>query len=373
MGTKTLVLSFNRSASDDIRRRAHVDDLFCYITNIDALIHKLLPNSYQLAKMFDISDRKEFDKLLSLTRIKYRRGLQEELMEFLSCDSMAPDPDVALMVKEADSGVWSCFEYRRYKALQLDILGDYIRKNNVGLLCVDESQDCMISLLQMILKVRNLVQLIFVGDKHQTLYRFMYCKPCTDVIQFDMEVELTTTYRFSEKVCEYLRNSQCGPQKVVSSKRYETLIYKASSVEGEAFTSIAHTRIFKNWEDVIHDCDKMMKLGRPVISYSPSVAKRIMDNLNAYKDNKEEKLHRIFQKLTVPRVLEIILELCSEKMGDLVEYTTVHGLKGQERDIVYVSKTCRVQYKKSDHRTTDDECLEYVALTRAKSVLIIED
>jgi len=266
---------------------------------------------------------------------------------------------------------------------------------------------------------------IFVGDKHQQIYSFRGSKNALEKIDCDVEFYLSTSFRFNKSICEYantlLDNFKGEEVKIDSIGDNTDINIKSSgyiSRTNASLISIIAKRIetrkpfvtVRNPEEIFNltievyyflnnDCDSIKK-NRFLKDFSSEddlsdyakevedfelkaaikVAKEYKENIFHFKDI-ATKFYKAWQNKESNGF--------EKRVEEILFLTTAHTSKGLEWDKVFVADdfndfadlildmgfTSLEEFKKEQKKNSKSELLDefnlfYVAITRARKVLV---
>lgn len=235
---------------------------------------------------------------------------------------------------------------------------------------IDEAQDLTpttLNILDLVLKWRSLEKrppLALFGDSSQqinawngavnALNKLKY--RCSESKVTRVELTLTKSFRFGPDVAK-LRNFM-----------------------------VSCTRFRQDWSDMTASGRKKT----PILEWTPDMVPAVIKNktvtvlcrshntlrdlaLNAHdKDVKnvfiKNLTHEVWNKVPISTKKE--LRTKGEKKGSVV-FQTIHAMKGEESDVVYVAQDVLEWFRKSNEAVSQEEvCLAIVALTRVKTTAL---
>ncbi|KAG5176187.1 P-loop containing nucleoside triphosphate hydrolase protein [Tribonema minus] len=187
------------------------------------------------------------------------------------------------------------------------------------LIIVDEAQDLNLVMISMMRQIHHAATMVYIGDSAQAIYGFMECTDVKHTLQQQyIDWTLYTTFRFGQKVCDYVNERRL----CVSP-------------------AVAHPQNFDTTIEVIDNIETIMPGPHTVLL--PSAWDK-----------------RLFKKVDKLKALEILGKINLTDASESIVLSTVHGYKGLEAERVVV--TCSVRNARND----DELKLLYVAVTRAR-------
>jgi UvrD-like helicase C-terminal domain/AAA domain len=247
--------------------------------------------------------------------------------------------------------------------------------------------------------------LVVVGDKFQNIYGWRGAVNLMDKLEWP-ESSLSKSFRFGQAVAdlanEVLRENKTGAYRtsIVGFEDADTEVLAAQEWFAKDKGDIVTTRIYRTNAHLISDAIVDILAGNRVAlqidvknfvrclesgialknGEKSKVKHDVFLGFDSWKEFKEEaeydpecnKLYNIIQGGEVYRILSTLRDYHPPKTYD-VKYSTAHKMKGLEDDVVILAEDFPSPLDKSGNwvgLSQEEQNLLYVALTRAKKVLV---
>lgn len=246
--------------------------------------------------------------------------------------------------------------------------------------------------------------MVAVGDKFQAIYGWRSAVNAMDLVSWP-ESALTKSFRFGQSVAdlanEILRDNKTGEYrtKMQGFEKVDTKIMSKWDWSNEKVEG-AVTRIYRTNAYLIADAIEDMVAGKNVAiqidvqnfikclesgvalmnGEKSKVKHDVFVGFDSWKEFKEEAEHnqecqKLLRLITGGDVGKILGTLRNYRVPKTfeVKYSTAHKMKGLEDDIVWLADDFPSAYDKNGNwigLTQEEQNILYVALTRAKKVLV---
>ena len=232
--------------------------------------------------------------------------------------------------------------------------------NNYDAIFIDEAQDFDLRMLKILL-YDTIIPKIFVGDPKQSIYGFNGCINTFDYLPKEsLNINFYSTFRFGNPACKIITNAFKDLQmftKNINETRYE---------DGDNFTiDNNYTYLFRSWGHLLNTAKNMKNIWINNFEKQSNKMLKLIDTIQYNEDNLfEDDLPEFLSSIAkdgLKNLLDVIKDNCVSFNNATCKMYTIHSYKGLESDIIKIA---------DDLDGIEEENLYYVALTRAKKIII---
>ena len=378
---KILYIAFNKSLITEIKekiKKNNIKNLFPY--TFDSLMREIfiIKNNIEILDIIDLKSN-NIGNILNWFQNKPYRVKNYYIKNFSNFCNQIEYNDINTYSEKVLGNKKNLLEEMWKKVLNYELITfDSIRKlvfinrlcldiidKKYDLIFIDESQDFDNVMLKILLRDTILPKL-FVGDPLQAIYEWKGCINAFDKLpESSLIFEFYSTFRVGNPACDLISNLFYNCNMISKSSNITNLKY-------DIVPTVKYTYLFRNWRNLLQTAQFIENIWINNYDSQIKYIRLLHDKVKKFGFNNDDydefsdDLPKFLLKLSMEELEKMINNIeknISKKEESKVEFYTIHTYKGLENDVVRIYNDIDIE---------NEPNLHYVALTRAKKLVIID-